>query len=995
LSDASFHTLELPFLDDATPQSSGSEVPERRIDPDGWSEIVAPVGYPQIVVGGPGTGKTQFLARRIAAAIEEGTSPEDVVVLAFSRAGAADIRHRLADLVGPAAVRCRVGTYHAIARQLVESHAAALGWSAPPTILTGVEQERLVAELLAEEDPGLWPSMLRPLVASSVMAGEMTDFILRSSEQRLDTDAVRSLGRPIWQRIPAFLERYDAALRDTNRIDYGRLLMQATSLVEEQDERSKTLGLVAADEYQDTSPVQREFLLALARHGADLTVAADPYQSIYSFRGSDVDNVFSFPDDVHRALGTAAERIILTTSFRVPAEILDAAVAVTARELPGGAGKVRSVRSAGSVSCHEFPTTGIEAEWIAADIERMHLVDDIALDRIAVFVRTSTGFVDELARALDRRSIDHSHTDERLSDEPIVRFIHDLVRATARAGADDGEGEAALRRVLLGPVIGLPHGLVARMPETPDDRTAWVSGLPGCRPLARLIEDATWATADDAARGLWRVWSTLPQAATIAIAPERAHERRAWSAYAQVVDRIGERAPGTTLLDMVDVATRFDFEANTLYSFDETEGVTLGTLHRAKGTEFDVVYIADAVEGQLPDLRHRDSLLGVRFLNPNLPTDTADYVTFRLDEERRLAYTAMTRSTTRVVWTATTASDSGTGRAPSRFMRLVAPSTTPLLDDRPLTPRSLLASLRRTLSDPLAPVVDRLASVQFLAGHRGPDFDAMEGYGVGKRGEDRGVVPQDLRLSPSRAVRYSTCPRAFAIEHYVVTRTDESVYMRFGTLIHAVVEATEREALSGGHARGNADRAIEHLAELWGDLGLGEDTVGTAWRTRAETMLTTLYERWPSSGTAVELEVDLPLELAGVPWLGRADRIEREGRSITVVDYKTGSAPTAAEAASSLQLGFYILAARSDPEITSHGAIDAASFWHPKHTAHGKVATRHFDPANLDDVTDELIAIAESIKAEVFDPKPGSHCRTCPFATVCPAQPAGVEAFLP
>jgi superfamily I DNA/RNA helicase len=91
-------------------------------------------------------------------------------------------------------------------------------------------------------------------------------------------------------------------------------------------------------------------------------------------------------------------------------------------------------------------------------------------------------------------------------------------------------------------------------------------------------------------------------------------------------------------------------------------------LHRAKGTDFDVVYIAHAVEGLLPDLRAKDSLLRTRLLNPRLPEDPLEYVQFRLNEERRLAYTAMTRATDRVVWTATELDSPSQQLEPSRFL---------------------------------------------------------------------------------------------------------------------------------------------------------------------------------------------------------------------------------------------------------------------------------------------------------------------------------------
>lgn len=964
---------------------------EVRVAPDDWDRYRVPAGGPQIVVGGPGTGKTEFLARRVGGAIESGVPPERILVLSFSRAGVNDLRDRMTALLGPRSHRIITATYHSIAMRLVECRSDTLGWRGAPTVLTAAEQEALVARLLGDADADAWSSAFRPILDTEPMAAEVTNFILRAREQRLWADDIAQVDRDQWKGLPAFLRAYDAELLRTNRTDYGRLLVEAVEVLERHEEIAETYQVVVADEYQDTSPVQAALVRTFAHTTGDLTVAADPYQSIYSFRGSDIRNVYSFPAEMEAITGTAAERLVLTTSFRVPSEILDAAVAVTARELPGGAGKVRSTRSSGSVACHEFPTAGIEAEWIAGDIERIHLTQGVPLERIAVFVRTHTEFVEDLVRAMERRSITHSHVDDRLADEPIVRFVHDLVAATG----DDDAAIAALRRILQGPMFGWAPG---RLASLPDDRGSWSTWLCGhgaeLEPLAELLDDASWCRSEPATHGLWTVWSSLPQLRGVATDPRRERERRAFSAFAQAVDRAVQRTPEVTLFDNVELSTNIEFEADSLFAVRPETGVTVAPLHRAKGTEFDVVYIADAVEGQLPDLRARDSILGVRHLNPHLPTRTSDYVTFRLDEERRLAYTAMTRSTSRVVWTATTASDRGEGRSPSRFMRLVADTTEPTVHDRPLTPRAYIARARRTISDPKAPTSERLAALAFIAGPAAELSDPLDRYGVRERGDTTPIAPAELQLSPSQATSFQRCPRRYGVERFIFSHTEETPYLLLGNLVHAVVEDAERNALGEGRHRASLDEALAVLERLWPDSGFADDAVGLAWRNRAKGLLENLYSAWPSDGEAVELEVELSVDLGGIPWKGRADRVERRGDRLTIVDYKTGTAVRLDEAASSAQLGYYLLAARLDPAITRHGDVEGAEFWHPKSLTRGSVTTRSFDVGLLDEVRDDLVAIALAIRNQDFTPMPGDGCRTCPATSTCPAQPQGDEAFV-
>lgn len=973
-----------------------SEHGEIRVGPEDWEAHRALPNKPQIVVGGPGTGKTQFLCDRVSTAIRTGTvDAAEVIMLTFSRRGANDIRTRLFDSLGAESYRLNVSTYHSLAMRIVESHATSIGWSAAPSVLAGSEQEQFILDLLADEDPANWHAAYRGILHSRVMAAEVTDFILRCHEHLLKSGDVAERERDQWRGIPEFFERYLLAQTEARRTDYGRILADAVHAVETLPEVAAPYRLVIADEYQDTSPAQARLLVGLAANTLNLVVAADPYQSIYSFRGTDIHNVFTFPQDTEVALGTRAERIVLTTSFRVPAEILTRAVAVTARELPGGAGKVLSTRTGGTVQAHTFPLDTEEAEWIAADIEHLHLADGVPLERVAVFLRADSPFTDELSRALDRRDIPHTYEESRLADQPIVRFVRDLVTAAT----SEHEADEAVRRVLLSPYIGVPPGSIIGMDARRAAGEEWDSiveaAVPNGGPLAALLSDPTWATGTAAPNGLWRLWSTLPWLTTVATDDAFASDRRAWSAFAQALERLDERAPNATLVDHERLVGPSDFEADPLFEFrvSEERGVTVTTLHRSKGTSFDVVYIAQANEGTFPDLRTTDSLLGSRHLNPHLPPDAAAYRGFRLDEERRLAYTAMTRASAKVVWTATADTEAG-GTRPSRFLPLVASPTESNRETVPLTHRSFEAMLRRTLGDPEALDTDRLAAASILAGGSGHGLgEPLARYGTNQHGPDGDIIPKELRMSPSQATSYLICPRRYAVERYLMTQSDETEYMRFGSLIHKVLEEVEREASHSGREHANAQDATAWLERIWDEYGFGDDAVGEAWRRKAVTMLDDIYRLWPSSRLPVGFETGLQLTVNGTSWFGKADRIEANGAGIVVVDYKTGAPVTQAEAAVSIQLGYYAMAASEDPDVTRHGEVVGAEFWYPKVTNRNSIGTRSFDMTNLDLVKEQMIDVTNAIHAEQFSPTPGPQCDSCAIEIVCPARPAGREAF--
>ncbi len=972
---------------------------ERRIDPGGWDDHVAPVGHPQIVVGGPGTGKTEFLCMRIAQAVASGVPPSAIVVLTFSRLSVTDIRTRLFDVLGSASYQIQVSTYHSLANRLVEAHYGVIGWDRAPTVLTGPEHERFVMSVLTHERPEDWREMYRPILHTPAMASELTDFILRFHEQGGEIGDIDRSEIPEWQGIGGFLRRYYTELVANDRIDYGKLLNAAVQVLGAEPAISAQYRLVFADEYQDTSPIQAKLLFGLAASSKSLTVAADPYQSIYSFRGTDLHNVLDFPDVAAEALGEQVDRLVLTTSFRVPDEILTAAVNVTGRELPGAAGKVASVRDRGTVDTHVFDSPDAESEWIAADIERLHLADGVPLHRIAVFTRAAGDFHHRMAASLERRGIRHSLTVEQLEDQPVVRFVYDLVAAATDTGDDSHE---VMRSVLLGPFVGAPPGAVNEIARIVDGGRSWAEAiratLPRAGAVADLIASPTWASDIPAVEGLWHLWTHLPSLHLIASDDARTDDRRAWSAFAQVVARLGERAPKATLLDQHILASSSDIEADALFSFraGSVEGVTIGTLHRAKGTEFDVVFIAHAVEGHLPDLRTRDSMLRTRLLNPRLPEDPAEYVQFRLSEERRLAYTAMTRATNRVVWTATEVDSPSEQLEPSRFLSQVGAPRRPARFDRPLTHRGFEAMLRSWLRNPEADEVDRLAALRVLGVAEQHGFvDQRLRYRTAHRGKDDSFVPHDHVTSPSQASTYDECPRRYALERFATHKEIESVYLRFGNLVHKVLEVAEQRAHDAGRIRSTVDEAEGILDEVWDELGFGDDGVGRSWRARALTTIATLYEKWPTSAEPVALEHPFDTELADTRWRGKADRIEHAAGNLTIVDYKTSKNPmTIDEAKESLQLGFYVLAAMADPTITAHGVVAGASFWYPSAKPRkDTIATRDFDMSNLGQIEERLIEIARAIRAESFAPVVNKNCDRCDFIAVCPAQKEGREAF--
>ena len=992
---------------------------EVRIDPQDWGTAVADTDGAQLVVAGPGTGKTQFLAERVKHLITvRGIAPESILVLTFSRRSADNLRRRIDTTVGKNFGGVGASTFHSLAFRILEAHAReALDWDELPSLLTGPEHIALVSELLELEDPQNWPVGFRGMLDTISFADEVTDFILRSQEFMLDDDslALRCRERSDWQGLAQFRRRYLDELKVRHRIDYGTLQAQAVriaGIARVSQELNNQYRYVLVDEYQDTTPAQAQFIEHLTRHRRNITAVGDPYQSVYSFRGAELTNVADFPRLFSDADGSPARRLILTTSFRVPAKVLHAAEKVTSTgDLPGAAGPVKAASHTGIVDTFVFEQASEEAEWISSELQRLHLSSAIPYSEMAVLVRSKRRFLPELSRALERRNIPHDSPDTRLVDHPAVRTVFDIVVAAHhnRATAETKEGfeaDRAVRRILLGPLFRLSLSSERELTRTRKGSGApWSivlgDSLPEATALAEILADESWASDHSAAEGFWFLWTNLTQFRNVATNSADADVRAALTSLSQALARQAERDPTVSLLRYSHIAEQDDFEATPLLSY-RAEGkprLTLTTLHQAKGLQFQVVFIADAVEGVFPDLRRSRSLLQPRLLSRLHPESSVEAAQFRLQEEMRLAYTAMTRASARVVWTATKAGIDELDRRPSRFLRAISggePAMAPHhRSENPLTYLDAESHFRRTMTNTTCGSAERLAAVSVLVDRPNPGVRSPAKFaGVRERGRDDGLLGDELSLSPSQATSYNNCPRQYAFERRLGINQEFGKYATFGTLIHEILEISEQVALDSGLNRSTIDEALSILEDLFENYDFGGGVQKKAWKARSVQLLTSMYADWirPDARVAL-LEKSLELEIDGIRWRGFADRIEQNpDGTVRVVDYKTSkNPPPKNEAAVSIQLAFYLVAAQADAEVTAIGEPTEAEFWHP----FGKNKQKYLalDPTKISEVFDSMRSIAQGIQSEDWTPKLGPGCARCAVKLVCPLWPEGREAY--
>jgi len=429
--------------------------------------------------------------------------------------------------------------------------------------------------------------------------------------------------------------------------------------------------------------------------------------------------------------------------------------------------------------------------------------------------------------------------------------------------------------------------------------------------------------------------------------------------------------------------------------YEEEERVTVTTLHQAKGLEFEVVFIANASEGVFPDLRRSRRMLRPELLSPERVSDATAQHLFALQEEMRLAYTAMTRARSRVVWTTTSAGGDLGEKRPSRFLTAIADServgTPPEEFHEPITLAEAEIMLRRWLLEPTESAIHRLAAANLLVRHaRNGNWDPARFAGVPAPGPEAPLLAGNIRLSPSQAQSYDDCPRRYVLERRFKLGSEGSPHATFGSLCHEILELAELEVLGTGAPHARLERVLGVIDEVWESADFGSPELNAAWKAKAVKLFQKVYTRWPGKGPMVSTEELVELEIEGVLWVGKIDRVERVPGGLHVVDLKTSTTPaTGAEAAESLQLGFYAAARHSDDD-----PVVGASFWYPRTSAQSVTSPR-FDMANLDTVRGRMRTITRSILDEQWEPRMGSHCKNCGFRNTCPLWPEGRGAFLP
>ena len=602
---------------------------------DRQREAVLHEDGPLLVLAGAGSGKTRVLTRRVAHLIGvRGTAASSVLAVTFTNKAAGQMRERIVSLVGDAGRRAWIGTFHSIGVRILRREAAHAGVHPDFSIFDRADQTTAVRRVL--EAKGISPQEHKPESFLGVISRAKNDLV--SPAEFLEK------ARGPWERLVADIyASYAESLTAQSALDFDDLLMRPVLLLRDEDIRLKyarRFRHVLVDEYQDTNRCQYEFLHALTRDHQNLFVVGDDDQSIYGWRGADLRNILDFERDY-----TDATTVRLEQNYRSTGTILDAANSVIRNNSARKGKELWTENGSGDrVLVLEVPDDQTEAMSIlrmvkSAQAEGGHTAEDFAvLYRTNAQSRTleNTFRMGGVAyqvvggqRFYERREIKDVLAYLRIVANPAddvalrrvvnvpargvgKKTLEDLAAAATAAGtpllaairmAVAQDGGAALRPGVRKKLAAFLEGL---------DRASCAGETPVGETTERLLEDIGYQAylgkeSEEEAQARWENVTEL-----LAAMQEFTDEHE--DGDATVAGFLREVSLATDVDDMEE----------------ETDRVTLMTLHTAKGLEFPCVFITGMEEGLFPHANSSEDAAG-------------------LEEERRLFYVGLTRAEQRVV----------------------------------------------------------------------------------------------------------------------------------------------------------------------------------------------------------------------------------------------------------------------------------------------------------------------------------------------------------
>ncbi len=625
---------------------------------------------PSLVIAGAGSGKTRVLTYKIAYLLEQGMKPWNILALTFTNKAAREMKDRVANLINyDSARQLFMGTFHSVFARILRIEAGHIGFGRDFTIYDEADSRSLLKNIIkgmALDDKLYKPAAIHSRI-SMAKNNLVTAEAYAADRDAIQRDLKSNIGA-LWQ----IFQTYQARCRQANAMDFDDLLLNTFLLFRDNEEvknkYARAFEYILVDEYQDTNFAQVSILNQISSHQGKICVVGDDYQSIYSFRGANIDNILSF-----REQHSQAKLFKLERNYRSTRKIVEAANSLmkhNRRQIPKD---VYSENDDGErVVYKPCYSDKEEAAVVASQIERIRQTEGGTYADFAILYRTnaqSRTFEEEFRRRdipyriygglsfYQRKEIKDAIAYFRLiinphDEEAIRRVINYPARGIgaatiAKIASMAMENQTSFWDAIAHPeVIGLSGAIVAKLTAFRDMINEFIA----CKDeedaftLARKIIFGTGMEAD------------IKQGREQEDIARQENLESLMAALQEFVETATEEGRTSQIYlenYLQEVALYSDLDKKD----DNEPRVTLMTIHAAKGLEFPTVFVVGLEENLFP------SIMATHSMN-------------QLEEERRLLYVAITRAERHCFLTnAKNRYQYGKPQfcTPSRFLRDIAP----------------------------------------------------------------------------------------------------------------------------------------------------------------------------------------------------------------------------------------------------------------------------------------------------------------------------------
>lgn len=922
------------------------------------AQAVAMGKGPALVVAGAGTGKTRVIVERVSRLLAEGVAPKLILALTFTEKAAAEMLDRVTSLTGSYQLDLPIMTFNAYGESLLRRYAADIGLSRSFTLMGDSAQVVFLRERIDELALDYFAPVSRP----DGLLGDIADYfsVLKQNvitpEQYLEftakmpaSDAAEKLHKAKHQELAQAYQTYIRLCREADTIDYDDQIYLLIELFRQrpniQAEVQAAYDYVMVDEFQDTNTMQSVLVDMIVGKQQNLFVVGDDDQSIYGWRGATLANILDF-----KVRYPKAQDVTLIQNYRSSQAILDSAHKLILNNNPdrleerlGIDKRLVTDKNGEPPQVYRFKTLDDELQWIAEDIKQ-RLAEGAEPSSIAVLARRNTT-VQLLHSYLDFEQVEHVVAGQRyeLYQEPVVRAILGVIKAVV----DPGDS-LSLYHTLSGPLFDLSPSELSTMAGEARRHH---------QPLVEYLQSREDVAADiQAALAMIHNWREKMGSLTVGqlafeIIETSGYKDRLYaqasddSLSAMAINRLSELFKTMKQFEQVALqpsAVQYVEALPALQAAgDSNEDDTLDlsgqvvnvlTIHKSKGLEWPIVYIADCTEGSFP---LREMSRGIS-LPEGLLVKTEEAADSHLAEERRLMYVAMTRAKDELILTHAERHSSASVRKPSRFLAEAFESDNGTDHAGGTSSRATLGRFAPVVA-PEVPIPSRLL-----------------------RGEA-------VNLTVSQATKYLDCPLDFYYCYVLNVPQEANPNTLYGSLMHSLIETMNRSLMAGKLV--DFEVLEQELAQRWPKGGYLSSGHRDRAEKQAKTTLKQLYQRISKEQrvpVAVEEAFSITLPDSKLTISGRFDAILPHGNSVEIVDYKTSTSvdsPAKAKqrATASQQLTLYALAWQQLhdelPAQVTLDFVDTALQGSVKKTQRG-----------IDGMKARLQQAADGIRAHAFEP---------------------------